>query len=433
MFNYSNIKFLNVKIFLALYFFLVSLGGLQRIFGDPFGLGLSSFLAFFIIISQVREIINAFKSNIFLQLWGGLIAYLLVINLINYENIYILEVNLRRILGLIICALLCAVASQNSWSLHDIKNMGVGLVLGLIISAIISDLDILDLLNNRYVNYSYINDPPTKEPVAQFGHRSIMSLYIGVMLCFLLLISNNISDRFFSIFVLFISSNYIYFLITSKNRSGLLAILITMFSYNVFNYFCKRKKNLIQSLTILSSALIIGFYFAFQFDPSNTKIFFILLLKSPLFNPVVNSILGFFNISNILGLGNISELLNPTQSALLNNSDMLRINIASDVYSNIFRNVFGRGFMANTHINFITDLVYSAGLIGVIWLAAYFYFICRLILSILKLRNENLKILSILLFSLVSWFFVGLMYNAINLGFSWVILGMLFSFKNKLT
>jgi hypothetical protein len=440
-------QYLDLKKLITVYFFFIALGSLQRIFSYPFGIGISSILVIFIITIHFKKIVIVIKNNFGLKLIGSLIAYIFIVAVFDSNNRENLEVNVYRLLGLTICYFLCAAASSIAWKLEDLKKIAQGLIIALTIVMILSITDLF-FLNIPFLNISYINNPPSNSPVAQFGHRSIMSLYVAVLLIFIFLVSIYTKNLLLRIMVLLNCSCYIYFLIINNNRSAILAILITIFIYNIVNILHKRYKEIIQSLILLSLIFSISIYLAFKLNYTEAHVFLILLTESPYFKSIYlfiikisnELILVYENPTNIASTLNINTeeklvnlpRLNEVHRNNLINSDLLRLDLIKVIFNELKYNIFGKGPNPNTHIHFIFDVIYAAGWIGICWLLIFFCYLVKIIRDLLRNYDQIYSVFSILFFTLVVWFIVGIMYNSINMGISWIILGMLLALHQNI-
>jgi hypothetical protein len=124
--------------------------------------------------------------------------------------------------------------------------------------------------------------------------------------------------------------------------------------------------------------------------------------------------------------------LNEVHRNNLINSDLLRLDLVKAIFNELKYNIFGKGPHPNTHIHFIFDVIYAAGWIGICWLLIFFCYLVKIIRDLLRNYDQIYSVFSILFFTLVVWFIVGIMYNSINMGISWIILGMLLALQQNI-
>ncbi len=102
------------------YIFLLTLGILQRPFGNPFGFGLSSIVSILIVALLLPETLRMIRVNRPLQLWLSLITYVFVITEITHPVLPLSDPEYMRILGLLACYLLCAATACLPWTAASI-------------------------------------------------------------------------------------------------------------------------------------------------------------------------------------------------------------------------------------------------------------------------------------------------------------------------
>lgn len=397
------------------YVFLLTFGMLQRPFGNSFRFGLSSIVSLAVIALMFREAVNAIKAHKALQMWLILVVYVCLITPIANPERSLSDPQYLRIAAFLVCCLICAAAASLPWRETNLRSIGMAMAAGLTIAGVLSVLDDAGVISLPFINISLANDPPIREPVAQFGHRSVMSLYLGVMLPFLFVLEDRYQSWRLRAAVLFVGACFLYFLIYSRNRSGFGAIAIALAVYYVFN-LRYADRWLHPRLPGFVLAVALAFAAVFWFRPDQGATFVLLWLNSP-----------FFADLNLFGISvkDLTELkLNMTQVGNLYQSDMLRVNIVEETFSGLDEHFAGRGFMDNTHVHFVIDIVYAAGYVGIVWLSIFTCYLAKLIGDAWRGCPEKIRIW-LLLTPLIAWFWVGVMYNAINLGLGWIFFGML--------
>jgi hypothetical protein len=405
------------------YVFLLTFGMLQRPFGNPFGLGISSIVSIAIVALLFREALQAIRIHRMLQMWIALIAYVFVITLATHPDLSLSDPEYMRIPGLLAACLLCAATTSLSWNAARLRGVGLSMLAGLAIAGMLAVVDDARIADLPLMNISLANDPPIREPVAQFGHRSVMSLYLGVMLPFLFVMEDRDPSRWLRAAVMVVGVCFLYFLIYSRNRSGFGAIAIAMATYYAFN-LRHGERWLHPRVPGFALTLVLAFVVVFAFRAPQGGTFFILWAKSPFFSDIL-SFLPNLPTSQGNTLADLADTkMNPVQARNLYESDMLRVEIVKETVAGLRENFFGRGFMANTHVHFVIDIIHAAGVVGILWLVAFAYYLADMIRSIVRSGMEWAS-LWLLLTPLIAWFWVGLMFNAINLGLGWVFFGML--------
>jgi len=318
--------------------------------------------------------------------------------------------------------LTCSVASLK-WKGYEIKLFGNFMVTGLLIVAIFAVLDEINVVDIPIINTNLMFEVLYSDPLSQFGHRSIMSLYFGVMLPFLFVLED-VDDRFwFKSAVFLVGVVNTFYLISSGNRSGIAAIMISISLYYIFNH--KNKKRILnQYIPNFLISIIIAVFLVFAYKPDNFKRFVFLWANSPFIGHIT------FNKTPIRDITFDGKVLSSEHAENLYKSDMLRVTILSDTLNGIMKYPFGRGFMKNTHTHFIVDIVYSTGVIGIIWLTLFIKYFMEFILKFYRNAYDK-KLFWLFVTPLISWFFVGIMYNSLYLGLAWIYFGIMLSLSDR--
>ena len=397
------------------YVLLITFGVFQRPFGNPFGFGFSSIVSVAIVALLFREAICAIRTHRMLQMWLLLLAYVCLITRITRPDMPLTDPEYLRIPGLLSSILLCAAIATLPWHAANLKRVGYVMVAGFAIVGVLAVLDDAGIVDLPPMNVSLINDPPMREPVAQFGHRSIMGLYLGMMLPFLFVLEDRDRNWRLRAAVLAVGVCFLYFLIYSRNRSGFGAIAIALATYYTFNL---RDENrwLHPRVPGFALAVVLAFTLVYWFRHWQGATFVMLWMNSPI---VPDIHVAGTSIKDMVDLK-----LNATQNSNLNNSDLLRVGIVKETILGLRENLIGRGFMTNTHTHFVIDIIYAAGGVGVLWLAAYAYDLVIMVRQMLRTGLERTGFW-LLVTPLIAWFFVGAMFNAINMGLGWIFFGML--------
>lgn len=407
------------------YVFLITLGQYQRLGDGTASYGLSSVVLIVITALFFREVLQLFKRERLLQLWLFLVVYISVLTFIKRPELPFLDPEYNKILALVVFCCFSAAVASLPWSAVKFTGVALAMTLGLAITGVLALVDDAGIYDLALMNVSLINDPPLVSPVAQFGHRSVMSLYLALMLSFLFVYEDQLpAQKFWLRFVLIaIGTCFLYFLIYSGNRSGVAAIAIAMFFYYAFSFM--HHGRWLKTRTpgfVLSAVLAILMVFWFRNDQA--MIFLISWTESPLFSTL-------YQAMGDAGVVRADLRFSEERRVALVASDMLRVEIAMSTFSNLSEYFFGRGFMTNTHVHFVIDIVHGAGVVGIFWLALYAYYAANMVKSVLH-SGTSRSDFWLLTTPLVSWFFVGIMFNAIHLGLGWLFFGMLLARKSPL-
>jgi len=404
------------QVLVYLYVFLLTFGALQRPFGNPFGFGFSSIVVISIVVLLLPETLRTIRAHRILQLWLFLVVYIYGVTIANGPDSSTLDIGNTRLPSLLTYCLLCAAVASLPWDRSNLRNVGLTMVAGLAIAGTLALVDDFEIANLPLLNISLINEPPLREPVAQFGHRSIMSLYLGVMLPFLFVLEEQDQSRWLRAAIVAVGICFLYFLISSRNRSGFGAIVIALATYYAFHPR-HRERWLHPRVPGFVLAIVLALVAVFWLRPWQGMTFVKLWFNSPLFTGIHDA----FGLT----VADVPQLsLNEAHASNLYRSDMLRVELVEEAFSGLGQHFLGRGFMANTHVHFVVEIIYAAGVVGILWLAAFAYYTADLVRTVVRSGREWAS-LWLLLTPLIAWFSVGLMYNAIDLGLGWVLSGML--------
>jgi hypothetical protein len=414
-------------VLIYLYIIFLTFGSCQRFFENPFGAGITSILGVIVILLLFRETVSSIMTHKILQLWLILIVYIFAIVKIIDQNLILDNSVYFKIVSLLFYLLLCSAISSMPWDALCIRNLGYVMVAGLGIMGIFAVLDDFKVVAIPFINLCLMFDPPYKDPLAQFGHRSIMSLYLGLMLPFLFVLEDRKERLWFKITTIAVGIIFIYFLVYSGNRSGIAAIMISLVAYYSFNV-CNRDRLLNRYIPSFVFIVIMAFVLVFFFRPVQGKYFLLLWSNSPFMSWQIRNTETLMQspLKNALErYGTLSEIHRHN----LYRSDLIRVEVARDVVEGIVKYPVGRGFMLNTHVHFMLDIIYAAGIFGIIWIIALIHEFTKTIMNIKKSLNKIM--LWALLTPLISWFFVSIMYNALHLSLPWIYLGVILSMNNQ--
>ncbi len=404
-------------VFLYVYVFVITFGILQRSYGNPSGFGLSSALMAAIIILVFPETVKAILYHKLLQMWVILIVYLLAITMIANPSFPVTDDAYKKIGGLFMLCLFCGAVASMTWNALRIRRIGNVMVFGLMIMGVMALLDDFKVLDISFMNLCYMHDPPIKSPNAQFGHRSIMGLYLGIMLPFLFVLEDSKKQNWFRFTTIAVGICFLYFLIYSANRSGIAAATISLTLYYAFHL--ENKERLLNPYVPgFAISIILSFVLVFWTRTLQGLYFLISWLASPIIAdiPVVGEVAARFAAFKL-------NQLQTIPANVIYASDRVRYEVIQNAVSGFKTNFFGAGFQSNTHVWFIIDIIFAAGVVGVIWISISSFYVTRVFSYGFRTFPDK-NIIWALLIPLVSWVFVGIMYNSLHIGLAWLFLGI---------
>jgi O-antigen ligase len=136
----------------------------------------------------------------------------------------------------------------------------------------------------------------------------------------------------------------------------------------------------------------------------------------------------------------------------LEESDALRFELFKHSFASILNNPIGHGYSLISDLsefdnglidphNIITQIIWGAGLVGIIWLIYFTWNIFQLTTPIIfynKRQSSDNKEIFVLIGALASFFVIGMMHTVISTGMVWIFFGCFLQiagkyFKTKIT
>jgi len=440
----NNREKLTFRVF-CFYCLIVSFGSLFRLNYGASSIGLSSILLVLIILLRLPEAISTVYKNRLLQLWFLLIIYISIIIYLRYgftslsdwyfsnsdSNLLYAPFQFSiwqytKVGSLGIYLLFCGAIAGLNWNNEMILEIAKMVALGLFISALLCSIDSLNLLDIPRINDDHrLEAIRDYVPYGQFGHRSAMSLYLTVMLTFLLVMTESgMGTNRFRICCLLACGYFFWLLIISINRSGPAAIVISLCIYFIFNV--KNEKRIISKripdfiLPLCLAVMLVGIG-----KPNTFKLY--------LYRWVSSAIIANF-IPESKFLSTLAESdesgyfagIDLSRADLIHKSDMTRWELVRETWRSLRKNPYGSGFVNDPHVFSAIDLIHAAGLFGIIWLIVFSSLFVSMIFKTIR-TLESKACLWAVITGIIGWIVVGIMYNSLYLGIGWGFLGMTIS------
>jgi hypothetical protein len=217
---------------------------------------------------------------------------------------------------------------------------------------------------------------------------------------------------------------FLSLLIYSRNRSGPAAMVICFTFYYLLNLKNRRKFNLrlIPDFFIVTA---IALFIVAICNPNIMKYYYYQWLSTP----------GISNVANKMNkkVKDVDlKVFIEDRGKVIRKSDMIRVNLAKKSISQIKSHPFGRSFKDDTHVFFVVDIIFAAGIIGIIWIFVFTFYLIHY-LYVLFRRNDQWIEKRALVTSLFAWLLVGLMYNSSHMGIAWGFLGITICLREKCT
>lgn len=404
------------------YCFLVTLGAFVRFSHGVSTVGITSILLIGVIVLRMKGVFKVGWQQPILKAWLILIVYITILTLFEYGTTSSSIWSYRKLGSIFIYILFAGAVASIRWTEKQVYIVGYLMALGLLLCAILSLVDGMGIMNIARVNDSPVlhGDLSTFYPYGQFRHRSVMGLYLAVILTFLLVLSEG--KGFHPAFRIITFITVLFFLtllIYSRNGSGPGAILIAFTVYFIFNLYSERK-SFIKYIPNGFLVYLLAIMIVAAINPHILKYYYYRWLSTP----VIKEIADPYYSNNQNDYSYIIEVTNQ--------SDTARINLLRESFSQLKTAPFGKSFKDNAHVFFIVDVIFATGVLGLIWIVLVSILLLKMLKELLA-TNINKTIIWALTASLMAWVLVGIMYNGLNIGIAWGFFGVLISLHRRVT
>lgn len=401
-------------VYLALlgYAFSVCFGSYLRI-EAVIPVGVSTALLIPVFLLMFSRVFYKFPlEQIFLLLFA-LVTYTFFAALFSPTGVFLAFKN-SSILGAYVLVAVCVYSAN--FSSKYIVGFILSFTLGLLVT---SSLSLLDYYN--FVSLSGVNDQilitkvsgfEVEQGSGFFANRSAMAAYLSLLvpICFWMGVTSH-SNRHRILYF----SSVIFALImlaSSHNRSGLLAIVLSI-SIGAFFFGGVTSGTGLRRLVLVGILLTAIFSVLALFYPDH----FSVLLAKYLF-------------------------IVPDSSGNLDETDNLRFLLLKGSLMELLSNPFGHGlskvyipekmpFPLDAH-NVLTHIVWSAGIIGIIWLIVLAPLLARKLKIPRSSVGDDLRVLQAINIGLLSWLINNMFHNSLAIAMLWILFGMTLSLRRNL-
>jgi hypothetical protein len=422
------------------YCFVLALGFLARF--SPYGLsgfGLTTILMVLVIVVRLPELLRVMTEQRLLWLWLLLIGYIGTITFFDLQTILFKQWTYRELAVISGYVLFASAVATLNWTPAKIFSVAKYLMAGFFLCAMLIVVDEIGLVDvpriNDYPQGDFGLLPGYYYHFGQYGHRTTLALYVATSLAFLLvMVESELADVWFRGGVLIVSAVYWYLLLLTQNRSGPAALFVALGLYFVFHVkvqrrMCaKRIPDFILPIALASVAFALVVPYAFHY-------YFYLWASSPLIASLFPNLSHLWTDETAGTIGNVvfgSKCFLPCveeqYGAAVYRGDSIRLTLLRNALSAMQRNPFGSGFFYDIHISFLTDVIYAAGIVGILWLLVYGVLFIPMVRKAARVGQFEIYAWA-LLTGIFAWLLMGIMYNASNLGLGWGFLGMMISFS----
>ncbi len=385
-------------------------------------IGITTFLVLIMILIRLPEVSALLVKE---KLLLSLITFVVFISCVTLFHLDKTSNNVwayKKIFSMIIYILFAASVISMDWTETKIFTIAKYVAIGLFLISFLVIIDSAGIINIPRINEYFTTSMPA--PYAQWGHRWLMALYLAVFLPFLLIImESNFTSKSFKLLFIIVCLYYFYFLIFSRSRSGPGSILIALFIYYIFN---RNNKNRLISKHIPDFIIpcILGIILSVFLHFSDMQNYTHRIVSSAPFQAVIPYA---ENVKIFLEENaNVDNSMTAERAEDTYNNDILRLNIAKKTFLSLKTDPLGKGFMHDPHVFFIIELIYAGGIVAILGLSLFISYFIYFSFKTIQYVNDK-TIYWALNASIISWFFVGVMYNALYMSIFWAFIGIIIS------
>jgi hypothetical protein len=378
-----------------------------------------------VILLRLPEAVRSVFGHKLLWLWLILIGYIGLVTFSLFGLAVIDTWDGGELLVLAIYVVFAGAIATLNWTEERVFVLAKHLVAGLLVCAALIAIDVTGWIDVPRINDAPEGVSPGYYPYGQFGHRTVMGLYVATMVPFLMvMVEKRNVGPWFRAGALTVGGVYWYMLFWSLNRSGLAAVLVALGFYYLAHLSInhrllgKRVPDFAVPFALAFIAGILSVPYAF----SN---YFVLWISSPFIRTVFPGLDTWAFVDKQQGEC-ILDCVSSDLPVRVYESDMVRWRLLQDAFSAMLDKPWGSGLISDSHASLITVIIHASGVVGLAWLSVYaavFVFIVSR-----SLKSERFKACCWALFAgLVGWFLVGIMYDSVHLGLAWGFLGIMLS------
>lgn len=399
---------------LLAYAFLSPLGNLTRFeFRDEGStLGLTSL---FLILAVG---INLFQCILILRTSRILFSLVILVLWMGFSSLFSSDIlgAYLRLSNFALYVLLACLAFSIHWSVRNIHRLLMGFILGGFLCATLTLIDWFGLINIPRVNELMVSTGTDLGAISRasgpFTRRSAMAAFFSLLIPIATLAFLHIKQllRKTKVFAFVTAITTAIALFLTHNRAGLLGALLAIVVINIFLAYSKRK---LMRMMIKGIILIVFFiWLVMTYFPEH-----LIVYKAK------------------LHIGDVSST-----DIRLQESDDLRMELFKHVIRSLTVNPIGNGYTLVTDVsnyydydeidphNNITQIIWAAGIFGIGWLVYFgvsMFNSTKVIFSKIYLNNPINQYGTVIVGSLLGWFFYGQAHTVFGTGMAWLLFGVL--------
>jgi hypothetical protein len=383
--------------FLALYGFVVQFGSLGR-FSEGQSFGVSTLILATVVLIGARRALFGILTIPVLFILVILAVDLLLVGALKEDG------GLAQIPAFLVYVLGCAVASSVRWTPRSLTFVWTALALGLLGSAGLTIIDYVGIVqvpgNNNVETASKVGGLYVEQASGFFWSRSAMAAYFSISITGALILAASSVGVLRRVFFLGAGATGLVCLFLTHNRSGILGPLMIVGAYGLVSGRFRAHQRLayLAKLALVASLMIGLLVWLF---PEHLEVYLVKLGLSAGYEDVAGS-------------------------------DYVRVALAEAVFRSLLDNPMGNGLTlvqltsrAMSVHNIFVQVVWAAGVFGILWLVAFFAALYFRIASF-KVRPRH-PAYDASLWALGAWLLHGMTHNSLQTGLAWILLGVAIS------
>lgn len=394
---------------ICLYSLLTPLGMMVKFGKEEGSLGITTFILLAILLLLLRSAFRNLSKSIYFVSLLVLIIWLIFASIFSFDPILTVLSGLTLILYLF--------TSTISYEIIDSEDkifyVFLFFCLGGFISSSATIIDFFGIVKIPGVNEVEVGTNTDLGTILQasgpFARRSSMAIYFTMIITIGILYATIIRKISKVSKVLFYTSaiTCLIALMLTHNRSGIVSAFLV--SFLILFFYSKSTKKKIKFILYIFLAFLIIVYLIINFLPDVWHAY-----------------------QALLRIGDVSST-----DAFLEDSDALRFELFKHSFVAILNNPIGHGYSLISDLpdfdnglidphNIVTQIIWGAGIMGVIWVIYFAFKIFRLTAPIIFYKNRQInkhKVVFVFIGVLASFFVIGMMHTVISTGMVWIFFG----------
>jgi O-antigen ligase len=402
---------------ICLYSLLTPLGMMVKFGKEEGSLGITTFILLTILIISLKSAVNNLFKNTFFVTLLILIFWLIFASVFSYNPILTVLSGVTLILYLFTSTISFEIINTEK----RIYYVFLFFCLGGLISSSATIIDFFGVIKIPGVNETQLGTNTELGSILQasgpFARRSSMAIYFTMIITIGILYASIIKNisKISKLIFYFSAITCLVALMLTHNRSGIVSAIIV--SIIILFLYSKSTVKKIKFIFYVSIAFLVILYLIITFLPDV-----------------------WYAYQALLRIGDVAST-----DTLLEESDALRFELFKHSISSILRNPIGHGYSLISDLsefdnglidphNIITQIIWGAGFVGLLWLFYFTGIFSKLIIPIIFYKNRQInkyKVIFVFIGVLASFFVIGMMHTVISTGMVWIFFGCFLQLSRK--